>query len=361
MNVLLFRFHKESLKIVNNIKQKQSVLPTISSNLPWSIRRIHHLPNFYTQANDTKPYRDSVIVYLHHNKAAGTTTKKCLSSIASSKKRKMGTLLSSQGRMVIERSKASPPQRFRSAQIFMGGYAFGICNQVTQKYCSYFTILRDPYERLISSYSYCKRARTDQICSALGANDVSITEWAQHQGSFLFQQLVFDPLFCTTHFLHNKNLSSLEGIPHSIIGANRIHSAPCWFRQKVVMHHVLNDSQSEALLNYCLENLENWFSMIGLVEEYDTSLTLLEDVYKLPFKKCATRKAKNKSNYLNLNVPNETETNVIPANETLKQLKLQLQRDPVVTKALAADIQLYERGKEIFEKQKMIYNERLSQ
>ncbi len=332
--------------------------------IPWSIVRTHHLPNFYTQANvnDSMHYADSAVVYLHHNKAAGTTTKKCLTMIAPIAKRKIGTVLSSQGRTLLERARNTKPDRLRS-DIYMGGYAFGVCNYLTRhKHCSYFTILRDPYERLISSYSYCRRARRDQICSALGANDVSIKEWALHQGSFFFQQLLFDPTFCTTHFMRHKTLTSMRDIRHDIIGADRLSSAPCWFRQKVIMHNALNANQTELLLQYCLENLEKWFAVIGLVEEYDMTLTLLEDVYKIPFRKCATGKAINKSDYLNLEqVKGAHNVSSDAKQDSLKKLKLELQQDPAVTKALEADVRLYEKAREIFGRQTQIHRERSEQ
>ncbi|XP_072033748.1 uncharacterized protein [Amphiura filiformis] len=358
-----YRDHKEENTLTKIINHKQQGHHN-DVRLPWSIRRTRYLPNFYTQkhANETKHYSDSTIVYLHHNKAAGTTTKNCLISLATSTKRRIGTLLSSQGRTALDRSWKSQPNRLK-AHIYMGGYAFGVCNYLTYKPCSYFTILRDPYERLISSYSYCRRARRDQICSALGANNVSIREWALHQGSFFFQQLLFDPAFCTSHFMKNRTLMAMGGIAHDIVGSDRIYAAPCWFRQKVIMHNALTNNQSEMLLNFCLENLERWFAVIGLVEEYDTSLALLQGVYNVPFKKCATGTAINKSNYLNLHPMEKTTKNDTNAarKETLKQLKLELQRDPLVSKALSADVRLYKKAQEIFERQKRTYRERFGQ
>lgn len=293
-------------------------------------------------------------MYLHHHKAAGTSTKNCLVTTAAANERKIGIMLSSHGRSILERSGHGIPHPLQ-ADIFMGGYAFGICEGITDRPCSYFTILRDPYERLISSYSYCRRARTDQICSALGANDVSIAEWAQHQGSFFFQQLLFDPVVCSKNLLSNQTLFSLNGIQHDIAGrskrTNPLGSAPCWFRQKVAMHNTVNKIQSEALLKYCLEHLENWFSVIGLVEEYDASLALLEGVYGLPFTKCASGTAVNKNDYLNLKL----QSMAASAESTVSLLKRQLEQDPKVREALRFDIKLYQRAKQIFGEQKKAF------
>ncbi|XP_072029017.1 uncharacterized protein [Amphiura filiformis] len=356
----------------DQISRQSRQLPKVpsqqSSVAVWPIRR-NFRPNFYLTnsssllnlSNRTSlAAENDVIIYMHHNKAAGSTTKDCIGKVAFSTGRHLGPVQDSMGRLNVHNLIGRFPDFKHEHNILMGGYAFGLCDEFNAS-CSYFTILREPYERTISSYSYCRRARSDQLCSALNAGKVSLREWALHQGSFLFRQLLFDPIFCR-HFYDHTAFSNLSKIPHEFARSKAgFTGAPCWFRQKVVFHHAFNQTQMDNVLQYALQNLENWFTVIGLVQEYDLSLAMLQEAYGLPFHtRCSGQKI-NVSDYKNMQTDsakrntNGTRTDIV--NENIRELM----SDPEVRQVLEADVQLYERALEIFDQQKRTFFKLLEQ
>lgn len=311
------------------------------------------LPNYFTMrdstAEDERRYRDGMLVYVHLNKAAGSTTKTCLS--------KVGHKRSVAGAVVVLHDMArlrvqSKLENRSKYNILMGGYAFGICDAARDKNCSYFTILRDPYERLLSSFTYCRRAGMDQTCQGLSPWDVTLKEWAVHQGSYFFRQLLMKPWFCKPNPQYAK--LGLIGIPHSK-QTTFLHS-PCWFREKVILNRSLTPAQMDSLLAYCVEHLEEWFSVIGITDQYDLTLAMLEEVYQIPFQKTCTGSEINVSNYQNL-----ADNKEVNRTETVLDWKRELQDDPKVYEALRGDIVIYEKAKEIFERQKVAFFARKQQ
>nr|XP_054748677.1 uncharacterized protein LOC129254212 [Lytechinus pictus] len=304
------------------------------------------LPNYFTRKDskkDERRYTDGILVYLHLNKAAGSTTKSCLSKVARKRSVSGSTaVLSSTARVQIQKKL----EHKVNYNILMGGYAFGICDAAMDKNCSYFTILRDPYERLLSSFTYCRRAGTDQTCQGLSPWDVTLKEWAIHQGSYFFRQLLMKPYFCNPN-QHYTNWS-LNGIPHS--KGTTFSRSPCWFREKVILNRSLSPALMDNLLTYCVEHLEEWFSVIGLTDHYDLTLAMLEKVYQIPFQKACTGSEINVSNYHNL--ANDTNVN---KTETVSDWKRELQEDSEVYEALRGDIVIYEKAKQIFERQKLAF------
>ncbi|XP_038051861.1 uncharacterized protein LOC119724741 [Patiria miniata] len=352
---------------------KRHVVP-----FPWPERQ-KFIPNYFlnydnlsrSSSDEDKVAKfdsSSVLVYLHHNKAAGTTTKRCLATIAGADLgRTTGPVLSSEGRLAVE-ARFIRSRRFMmrsSPNTYFGGYAFGICDRY-RKPCAYFTVLRDPYERTLSSHSYCKHARQDQLCSAQVANKVSLREWALHQGSFFFRQLLFQPEFCSDKTRWMRNVD-VEGVPHDFLNKrDSLRSAPCWFREKLIMELTLNHTQHEALLKYCLKNLERWFTVIMLVDHYDESLQMAQEALKLPVHDLCAGRHDNTGSYNKTANPvtasklpdqNRTSpTSPATSDPSVEEQLLELRQDPEVRSVLRADELLYQRGVEIFNKQRAVFS-----
>ncbi|XP_022088709.1 uncharacterized protein LOC110978211 [Acanthaster planci] len=368
---------------LGRLRQAKMAVKRHEEPFPWPVRQ-NFIPNYFlnydnaslSPAAEDKPMRfdsHSVLVYLHHNKAAGTTTKRCLSDIAgASLGRTVGPVLSSEGRLAVE-ARFMRKRRFKmrsTPNVYFGGYSFGLCDRY-KKPCAYFTVMRDPYERTLSSHSYCKHARQDQLCSAQVARRVSLHEWALHQGSFFFRQLLFQPVFCSDKTRWMRYID-IEGVPHDfVMKQDWLRSAPCWFRQKLIMELTLNETLHEALLQYCLENMERWFTVIMLVDHYDESLQMAQQALKLPmYDRCAGRRynagSYNKtSNPINVSKsmePNGTIAGHQPTTDPSaeKQL-LELRKDPEIRKILRADELLYRKGVEIFNKQRVVFKKIQSQ
>ena len=99
-------------------------------------------------------------------------------------------------------------------------------------------------------------------------------------------------------------------------------------------------TQRSALLNYFIDNLEDWFAVIGITEEFDISLQAFEKVYKLPFAK------------LYQGAKNTGKMKKKVEKSQLEALKRELETSPVAMEALHEDLMLYAKAREIFEQQK---------
>ncbi|XP_071503795.1 uncharacterized protein [Diadema antillarum] len=324
----------------------------------WLPNATNSLPNYFTTAAKSPAeqvkYRDGVIVFNHVNKAAGTSTKSCLHQLVSESGRSLGPVLTQGGRKRLE-IKLDNGRLLHDT--LMGGYAFGICDSCAHLSCtcSYFTFLRDPYERVISSFTYCQKRWRDQTCSSLGPpKDTSLREWAIFQGSYFFRQLLLKPWFCRkqdgTNTINVRNFSELSGIPES--SNQSFANASCWLKEKFILRSSLTSTDMDDLLQYCVDHLEDWFAVIGLTQEYDLSLAMLERVYGLPFVDRCKGRTSNRSQKLDLSIDGHTWTN---ETSMTSHCKAQLQKDKEVQEALRADQMLYERALDIFKRQKEVF------
>jgi hypothetical protein len=240
------------------------------------------LPNYFIRANrsDQLRYRRGTVNFLHHLKSGGTTIYSCLRRLTSrpytwndKTERRIPTHIFIQ--------YLSPQKRDSMKKQILGSYHFiagiavmGLCDDLKSlPSCSYFTVLRDPINRVISSYFYCKVRPTDILCATkqLNAREAGIVQWAIHQRSFLFTQLTLDYRLC-------KEPSSKP-----------LQSAPCWYRQRAVQEQ----TDLECTLQSVLEDLADRFAVIGILDYLQESLSMLEKVYGLKFTSCATLKVNN--------------------------------------------------------------------
>ncbi|XP_077866932.1 uncharacterized protein LOC144355742, partial [Saccoglossus kowalevskii] len=254
----------------------------VLSKYPW-IPKKNCLPNFYLRSGKKSSswapdslYRDrnSTTVFVHNQKSGGTTTKTCWTRILVANGYPVPVLASNlnAGDFYEDLLKYGSNQNL--AHSYMGDSAFGIC-EFTHLSCSYFTVLRDPYDRIISSYNMCKDAKQPQ-CIVRNANRMSLKDWAMHQGSFFFRQLLTNPSFFTQTY--SSLVGDLRGIkdpPNDKI--------PPWWRTELILRYWLSDEQKKILLEYILDHLQYWFAVIGLTDEYDYNFLMFQHVYQLSF------------------------------------------------------------------------------
>lgn len=323
------------------------------------------LPNYFIvgQAHGLKPmdYSNSVTVFLHHNKAAGSTVKTCL--VQMQKRRSINgsepIVATSNERIKIHLQATTGVllQNYRQTQYFMGGYAFGMCDYFSHtRNCSYFTFMRDPFDRVISSYFYCHEVPSDQLCGPVAVGNFTPEEWAVYQGSYFFYQLLINPLFCKglSHLQATQLSSSVDNIILHKMQTYMAHLTTvnqCWFRQRQYFQQVLSFDDLHSLFNYTLGNLENWFAFVGLTEDFNFSLEMLAHVYEIPFDQFCKMRT-NRGNYGQIV---NGQSNTSPSNLTKSEIREILIRDPEVVKALNFDILLYNKGRDIFEKEKNIF------
>lgn len=340
-NLQLANIAKESSNNVLPRSRDSAFNERMKSSL-YSPEADNVLPNYFIHAESRNQTRDqygkTVVTYLHHNKAAGSSVKDCLRKVSVAERKRI-SLMDSGGRV----ASVSRLKRGNHFQFYMGGYAFGICKQLSPEPCSYFTFVRDPYERVISSYSYCRRAASDQLCQPGDPWAMSIKDWVLFQGSFLFRQILFRPDYCKVPTPPVKNK---KGRPAGV---------PCWYKEKQFLKEKLNETLEDDLIEYVVSNLDKWFAVIGITEDYDTSLAMLEEAYGIPFHtKCSGKKI-NVSDYKNMQ--RGQNTNQTDHELFVERTKRELMADEDVQKALRGDVKIYQQAQLIFEEQRQKYKE----
>nr|XP_006819229.1 PREDICTED: uncharacterized protein LOC100369673 isoform X2 [Saccoglossus kowalevskii] len=324
---------------------KRNLSLEISTRFPWLVRK-NYLPNFYTKRNASRHskqlYQDAYIAFVHNQKSGGSTLKMCMKNMAPS-------IGADDPFIICDVNAGNYYQSMDTATVrvfhkfYAGGHTFRQCDYTTHA-CSYITILRDPFERAISSYEYCK-VRNELHCQIRDATKVSLREWAKFQGSFFFRQLIYNPEYCTDKF--DGAIDALrvkKGIPEAP------RQIPCWYRNELMLSHAMTTVDKANVLDYVLENLEDWFAMIGINSEYDITLQLLEGAYQLPFSQCSGQEL----NYNPYIAEGEIRTHK-QRNEIVADLRKQLYSDPEVFDALYYDLKIYQKAQEIFLEQKRLF------
>ncbi|XP_070556604.1 uncharacterized protein [Ptychodera flava] len=310
------------------------------NEFPW-IQRRKCLPNFYTNRRrrssnvgpeesmwpPTDYYKNGTVVFLHHHKAAGSSVRQCISD--------MKPLISL--KTVSHESYSGIFKSLRSNdtfifKVYVGGYTFGLCDFVSDRPCSYFTLLRDPYERVISAYEYCRMYTSDHICWGKKATASSLQDWVKYHKSFFFYQLLFRPEFC-------QPTSNIEARP---LGQVHQKVLPCWYIQQALIDSEVNDDAKRIMLDYILANLENWFAVIGLTDEYEMSLRLLENAFSLPFNRCHSMNLKG-------NITKSL------TERDISKYKEDLMSDASINNILYYDLEIYRMATKIFARQKETY------
>ena len=305
--------------------------------LPWPINRERYLPNFFTQptANNSALMKNSNVIFLHHNKAGGTTIKSILSKYARRSHQRLTVL--SNAEFKRQRTIAESHKSTRHKEIYVGGYAFGICDLLpATRPCSYFTLVRNPYSRIISSYFYCQKRGGDQLCGPVRPADVGIEAWAIHQGSYFFRQLLVHPdIRLNDPEKYSASYKNRTNHIFKFIGK----SQSWWFVEKSYLQEEVSVEERRGLLKYCLDNLEKWFTVVGILEEYALSLRMLEVVYGIPF---------SEKEDLQKNVRSSS-----PQDDAMiDDMKRTLEESDAVREALQEDLAIYNRLYDIFNRQR---------
>ena len=318
----------------------------------------------------TADYRTGAIVFLHQPRTAGTTFTECLTSISRKHHFTQSAPFTSTKRYKFDNSSSVSQEEFDRIKVITGQYSFGLCNKYHRQ-CSSFTVFRDPLQTAVSSYEYCKSALSDEKCRTLNANTVTLRDWILHHGSTVYNTLTFNSDWCS-------------------IEPGKTNNIPCWKQHKDYMDR-LRTVDRDYLLQYILDNMHEWFAVVGIYEEFTETVAMLDKAYLLPFSKCdfKTGHPKDDDEHYNsvLNAVSQTLSNSINhvANSNTKGKKPRtlshnldtnrvsrvqhMNRQPTneisdlyydygVRKALEADYKIYARAKELFNRQKeILYNQ----
>ncbi|XP_063960720.1 uncharacterized protein LOC135155496 [Lytechinus pictus] len=299
----------------------------------------NQLPNYFLHGSpeaDGDEYRLGNVAFLHNVKSGGSTLKTIITNLGRKYNIKQVLIDSNTKRSIFKHYEIDG--RTPSQTIFVGPCTLGICEYLKNRPCSYFSMVREPVSRLVSSYLFCKQNGTQ--CNQSSVN-VSLDAWALSWGSFLFRSLI----------MHFQRYIPLKA------AANRFQNWSADFRlfakglqQKYpnlvtsnALQYSMTPSERRALLDHCLANLENWFAVIGLTEEFDTSLELFQEVYKLPFPKYYR------------GVINAGQIKKGLDSSEIERMKDSLRNNPHIMDALYEDIQIYQKAKEIMINQKLAF------
>ncbi|KAL5013463.1 hypothetical protein ScPMuIL_007733 [Solemya velum] len=348
------------VRSLNSIQaKKQNVLnerrkaanDIIKELLPW-LPKNNTLPNYFFNNlvnHDSREYEKSNLVFLHHPRSAGTAVLDCLRNISMENNLPMSPLMDVDNVVIWESGDGDANIYREFMKIHRGRYSFGMCEKLKTP-CSYFFMMRDPFERAVSSYYYCKSALGDELCSAINANRVSLRKWILEQGSILFRQVLFSSKFC----VDRNDTFPFTPTNEDLVNKNNL---PCWYKENIILEKLLDPGELKLVTNYVVSNLNKWFSVVGMVEKFEESMELFEHVFKLPFSKCNNRH-KSETNgdvrVLTNRVSNQNSRRsdwLNPEEDDPEFLK----NDVYIRDALLPDYAIYKEVKRIFSIQKQFY------
>ncbi len=324
----------------------------IRRQFPWATHKNNTVPNHFIHGSASAPAAPSSaqtgpapdlphIVLLHQHRAAGSAIKHCLDELAQKQYfPATSPLFRSDTRYLWDKKKNKQSLTQKKLQVHAGQFAFGLCNDLSGS-CSYGTLLRDPMESRISSYYHCKTHLSDEMCTVGNANEMSLRQWILHHGNLLFRQLLFQSHWCQV--TEKFNSSALE-----VRTSVELERQPCWYKHKLSFEE-LSPEDVHHLLEYVLDNLGTWFSVIGLFEELRTSIQMFEKVYQFPFTQCsAFQNIDSFHDEFSNRAHNKRHETADPEESDPEYLKYDFE----VQEAMHADVKIYKKAKTLFRMQK---------
>ncbi|XP_070558883.1 uncharacterized protein [Ptychodera flava] len=336
-------------------KVESQQMTSLMEDYPW-LKRKNFIPNYYTKrewvdssTRSAKADSNFTIVFVHNQKSGGTSVKECMDRITTNMS--IPSYLGIYDDIRPKRTVADVIERIElmakthttnMPMFFVSENTFGLCDVLEDRPCSYFTLMRDPYERIVSSYQFCKYQLDDPLCCATDARFLTVKDWALHQGSYFFRQLQFNTRgVCSQAAFRELIRPRMDRLSYK---GRDVNKPPCWYRHKVLLDSI-TDSDKETILEYLLSNLENWFSVVGITEQFDDFLKLLQHTYGLPFHRGCAGHSAMKTEYSSW-LQGRTRS------ELMKLRKQELMEDKDVQKALYYDVKIYEKIKDIYQRQK---------
>lgn len=241
--------------------------------------------------------------YLHIPKAGGTTLLHVLDQIY--KKSSHYSFDTTRPNECLNELKSYSVKQKEKIKIVSGHFVFGFHELFNIEKFKYFTLLRDPIERIFSHYHYSSRKTNHYLYKTRHESEISLVEYVQ---SGLTQEV------------HNGMCKQIAGL---YVNDN--------FGYSNINKDTLSDNE---LFQKAKQNIKNHFIFAGITEEFDKSLFLLKSYI-----------GHNSINY------KYTEKNINTANnKTQKKYNLKKEELEIIMVYNSADIQLYEWCKNEFDK-----------
>lgn len=285
----------------------------------------NYLPNAYIHPSNHSVFKNSVLVFVHNPKSGGSTIKVCMTRLLHQKP----VLIFSKTRDTIREDLLNGDAALEP--YYMGDSTLGICDYGQQpRPCSYFTMLREPYERAVSLYYFCQDGGNG--CSQ---SNKSLEEFVLRTCSTFFHQLTVS-FSCRESKDRNCRISQV---------------CQKWRCNSTFARSNIPRDQMDTLLQYVIDHLDRIFAVIGLLNEYDLSLELFEDTFGLKFANTCRTLHHNKGSYL-YREDASSDDEKLSQNILIETAVKRLRKNEAIRKCLRADETIYQRAKEIFEIQK---------
>ncbi|KAG8458447.1 hypothetical protein KFE25_004325 [Diacronema lutheri] len=267
-------------------------------------------------------------------------------------------------------------KHYADADYYWGDMAMGLdgpAGPTRRRRCRWFTMWREPVERLISALRFC-RAKADKAwvphCGLnsneggfklrpVNAKTASARDWAEHVGSYAFRQFLFAPdafarVGATCAPGGNASAPQLPQV-HRASGAARGASFECrtvhsWTEQRDALGACGDGISCDAgrrELRELVDAIANGtrFATVGLLSRWDESMRLFDRHVPL-VPRAASRRARSWRDALPPPRPRPEGERAAEAAEVEAA-----RRDPLVRARLAADLELYAAAERLFEGQ----------
>jgi hypothetical protein len=202
-------------------------------------------------------------------------------------------------------------------QFLYGPLSFGVCENLDHP-CTYINLVDHPVDKALQTYYLCNLNNSLPLCAVtkIAETDTSATQFIVRQGSIFFQKLLYYSRHC------------------KLVGQDEvcIHDPQTFF--------LLSHQDKMAYLADILENIENWFSVVGLMEHYEESINLFNFALGWNLTRCALPPKK---------FPDFSE--ILIDGEPYSKVRESLLTNSQVLKSLGYDLAIYAKLEDIFMRQ----------
>ncbi|XP_061178394.1 uncharacterized protein LOC133187029 isoform X2 [Saccostrea echinata] len=334
-------------------KRERAAENILLSRLAW-LPKNFTVPNIFLQPNKQSVVMQDIkkdnrtLVFVHHPRTAGNHVIMCLNNLSYAKNMAMSPLMNSKNRLLWDTGNPNTVSFQNRIDIHRGTFAFGLCEKLQRK-CRYFTFFRDPFESMVSLYNHCLKSGTHEFCLQVKSKSLCLRDWIIENGGLLLNQFLYSSHLC---FSHHSN-SSADASKY-----------PCWHRQNLE-NDKLSDNEKGHVANYIARNLRQWFSVIGLFERFEESLSMFDFALGGPFRQCSSKRKVNSTFEEEIQKTNKAhllseDDRQIDYNEEYEDEMDILRDDFYVQRALSPAYTIYAEAKRIFKFQRQILYNKLN-